>query len=82
MKNISVSIKNISKKFGDKWALKDLNLDVHEGEIFGVLGPNGAGKTTTIKLMTGLLKPTEGTIHVKGSDIQKEADAAKKKFAL
>ena len=49
-----------------KWAVKDLDLDVYEGEVFGFLGPNGAGKTTTTKLMIGLLSPTAGTIKIFG----------------
>lgn len=48
------------------YALKDLSVDVQEGEVFGFLGPNGAGKTTTVKLLTGLLKPTKGTCSVMG----------------
>lgn len=48
------------------FALKDLSIDVPQGEIFGFLGPNGAGKTTTVKLLTGLLKPTRGTCSVMG----------------
>ncbi|MCX5801103.1 MAG: ABC transporter ATP-binding protein [Candidatus Eisenbacteria bacterium] len=51
-----------------KWALRGLNLQVYEGEVFGFLGPNGAGKTTTMKLMLGLLLPTSGTITLFGMD--------------
>src|SRR5690606_40825191 len=49
-------------------ALKDLNLTVNKGEIFGYLGPNGSGKTTTIKMLLGLIFPTTGTIRILGSD--------------
>lgn len=67
-----ILIENVSKVFNKKWAVKDLNLRTEKGEIFGLLGPNGAGKTTTIKMMTGLLKPTEGRILINGFDIVKE----------
>ncbi|OIO32623.1 MAG: hypothetical protein AUJ70_05145 [Candidatus Omnitrophica bacterium CG1_02_40_15] len=63
---------NLTKKFGTKIAVNKLNLDVGKGELFGFLGPNAAGKTTTIKLLTGLLKPTEGLVKIFGYDIQKD----------
>lgn len=82
MKGTAVKIENLSKKFGDCLALKNLSLDVKEGEIFGILGPNGAGKTTTIKLMAGLLRPSAGRVLIKGIDVQKYPREAKRKFAL
>ena len=57
------------KRFGDKVAVNDVNLDVKGGEIFGFLGPNGAGKTTTIKMVSGLLRPTSGQAFVGGFDL-------------
>lgn len=65
--------------FGKK-AVDDLNLTINDGEIFGFLGPNGAGKTTTIKMMTGILKPTNGQILISGNDIEKDAIEAKMHF--
>lgn len=59
-----ISITNVSKNFGNKAAVKNLNLQIASGEIFAFLGPNGAGKTTTIKMMVGLLQPTAGMIHI------------------
>jgi len=59
------------------WAIKDLNLELEQAEIFVLLGPNGAGKTTTLKLIAGLLHPTDGEIYIKGIDIQKEPLKAK-----
>ena len=72
-------IKTISlvKRFGDKVAVNNVNLEVHGGEIFGFLGPNGAGKTTTIKMICGLLRPTAGSAFVGGFDIQQRPIAAK-----
>lgn len=61
-----IKTKNLTKKFGDFTAVKDLNLKVKEGEIFGFLGPNGAGKTTSIRMMVGLLNPTSGKINFGG----------------
>jgi ABC-2 type transport system ATP-binding protein len=65
-----IEIENLSKHYGDKVAVQDVNLTVRGGEIFGFLGPNGAGKTTTIKMIVGLLQPTAGTVRVAGWDVQ------------
>jgi len=73
---------NLTKKYGDIWAVKDLNLNVHSGETFGFLGPNGAGKTTTIRMLTTLTKPTSGRAWVNGFDVVKEPDNVKKEFGI
>jgi len=73
-----ISCRNVSKDYGSFRALDGLNLDVGEGEIYGLIGPNGAGKTTTIKLLVGLLKPTEGTVLINGIDVEKDGLEAKK----
>lgn len=65
-----IKINNISKSFGSKTVLDDINLDVEEGEIFGLLGPSGAGKTTLIKILTGQLKGEHGTTAINGIDSQ------------
>ncbi len=65
-----IELNNLSRRFGDHWAVRDLSLTVPAGELFCFLGPNGAGKTTTIKMITGLLQPTAGTIRVNGLDLQ------------
>jgi len=62
--------KNLTKKFGEFLAVDHLNLAVRKGEIYGFLGPNGAGKTTTIKMLTGVLKPTEGSVEILGMDLR------------
>lgn len=64
----AVEIKDLCKQFGNLTALKDVNLSVKEGEIFGFLGPNGAGKTTTIRAMLNLIHPTSGSIEILGYD--------------
>lgn len=66
-----IEAQNLSKHFGEKVAVDTLNLEVYGGEIFGFLGPNGAGKTTTIKMITGLLQPSSGTVKVAGNDVQR-----------
>ena len=61
---------NLGKKYGDFWAVRDLDLNVREGEIYGFLGPNGAGKTTTILMTLAILRPTKGEIYLLGNQIQ------------
>ena len=60
----------LSKTYGSRQAVKDLNLEVRGGEVFGFLGPNGAGKTTTIRMALGLIRPTEGRVEILGNDVQ------------
>jgi ABC-2 type transport system ATP-binding protein len=73
-----IELRNVTKRYGTKLAVDRLNLHIAAGELFAFLGPNGAGKTTTIKLICGLLLPTEGEVRVGGFDIQKEGDQARK----
>ena len=68
----AIEIKNLTKRFGEKTAVKDLNLQIKQGGIFALLGVNGAGKTTTIRMLTGLSKPTEGEAYVMGYSVEKE----------
>jgi ABC-2 type transport system ATP-binding protein len=68
----------LKKQFGDKLAVRGVDLQVRAGEIFGFLGPNGAGKSTTIKMLIGLLRPTAGVARIGGYDIQREPIAAKR----
>lgn len=72
-----IKVSNLTKKFGKLVAVNKLNLEIKKGEIFGFIGPNGAGKTTTIKMLTGVLAPTEGKIEIGGFDIEKEPVKAK-----
>src|SRR5437879_4411060 len=71
-----IEITGLTKRFGSVVAVSNLNLRVSKGEILGFLGPNGAGKSTTMKMVTGYLLPTSGTIRVLGRDIEKETSAA------
>lgn len=65
-----VSTYSLSKRYGDIYAVEDVNLSVSEGDIFGFLGPNGAGKTTTLKMILGLIGPTKGKVKVFGKDFE------------
>lgn len=71
-----LEIKGLSKSFGKKEILKDINLTVNGGEVFGFLGPNGSGKTTTIKLMLGLLNYGSGSIRICGHEVKSEFEKA------
>lgn len=73
-----IRLENVTKRFGDTIAVDNLTLEVKEGECFAFLGPNGAGKTTTIKLITGLLKPTDGRIYVGGYRLDSDYIKAKR----
>ncbi len=68
--------KNLSKKIGKKEILKDVSLNIEEGDILGFIGPNGAGKTTTIKLILGLQKITSGTVEINGYDVESNFEKA------
>ncbi|MBQ8566453.1 MAG: ATP-binding cassette domain-containing protein [Clostridia bacterium] len=73
-----VEIKNLVKKYGNKYALDDISFTINSGEIVGFLGPNGAGKSTTMNIVTGYLASTSGTVVVDGKDILENALEAKK----
>lgn len=72
---------NLTKKFGDLTAVNNLNIEIPEGEIFGLVGPDGAGKTTTMRLLTGILDPTSGEGWVYNKHIVKEAETLKDNIA-
>lgn len=69
-----ITIRNLSKSFGSKQVLKDINLDIFRGEIIGYIGPNGAGKSTTVKIMLGLIEEFNGDIKIFGEDIRGNID--------
>jgi len=75
--SVVIHAENLTRKFGDLIAVDHLNLEVEEGEIFGLVGPDGAGKTTTMRLLCGLMNPTEGHAIVAGHDVSKEVDLVK-----
>jgi len=67
--DIAVSVRDVSKNYGDVEALKDLSLDFPRGQLTSLLGPSGCGKTTLLKIIAGLLEPTSGEIHVDGKPV-------------
>lgn len=72
-----ISVRNLTRRFGALTAVDHLNVEIAAGEIFGLVGPDGAGKTTTLRLLCGLLDPTEGQAIVAGQDVSKDVDAVK-----
>src|SRR6266480_3352433 len=77
-----IELRNVTKQYGNKIAVRDLNLNIAAGELFAFLGPNGAGKTTTIKMMCGLLFPTAGQVRIGGFDLQTEGDQARQQISF
>jgi len=77
-----IEARGLTKRFDGLVAVDHIDLDVEEGEIFGFLGPNGAGKTTTIKMLTTLLKPSEGEAKVCGYDVVKQPDLVRKSIGV
>ncbi len=76
----AVATHDLTRRFGDFVAVRELTLSIPTGEVFGLLGPNGSGKTTTIRMLCGLLAPTSGTASVAGLDVAKEPDRIKQKI--
>ncbi|NLD44255.1 MAG: ABC transporter ATP-binding protein [Chloroflexi bacterium] len=74
---IAIETRGLTRYYGDLCAVDHLDLEVGQGELFGFLGPNGAGKTTTIRMLTGLIRPTEGTARVGGHDVARDVLAVK-----
>jgi ABC-2 type transport system ATP-binding protein len=81
MQNI-LSVQSLTKKFDDFTAVNSISFDVEAGSIFAFLGPNGAGKSTTIKMLTTVLKPTNGEIRINGFNVLKEQDEARASFGI
>ncbi|MFP4171053.1 MAG: ABC transporter ATP-binding protein [Methanomassiliicoccales archaeon] len=80
-----IEIEGLCKSYGRRGeirALEDLNLEIEEGETFGLLGPNGSGKTTTVRLLNGIISPTSGTARVGGKDIVAQREQVKRSTGL
>jgi ABC-2 type transport system ATP-binding protein len=78
----AINITGLTKQFGDVVAVRNVDLTVEEGEIFGFLGPNGAGKSTTINVLLDFIRPTEGTVRVLGQDAQAESQAVRERTGV
>jgi ABC-2 type transport system ATP-binding protein len=72
-----IETRDLTRRFGELTAVDHLNLTVARGEIFGLVGPDGAGKTTTLRMLCGLMEPSEGSARVAGHDVSREAQAVK-----
>jgi len=72
-----INVSRLTRRFGDLTAVDDLNLEIAQGEIFGLVGPDGAGKTTTLRLLCGLLAPDQGQVQVAGFDVAEHHEAVK-----
>ena len=77
-----IELKNLTKRFGDIVAVNRLNLSVSEGEIFGFIGPNGAGKTTTLRMMGGIIAPSEGSVMIDGINMADHPENAKRRIGF
>ncbi len=77
-----IEVDNLTKYYGELRAVDHISFKVEEGKIFGFLGPNGAGKTTTVRMLTGVIKPDEGTARIMGYDILKEPIKAKEVMGI
>src|SRR5512136_1127907 len=77
-----IELKNLAKRYGNTLAVNCLSLSVKKGEIFGFIGPNGAGKTTTIRMMGGVLAPTEGSVIIDRIDMADDPEGVKKKIGF
>ena len=80
--NATIVTKSLGRHFAGKWAVRNLDLCVSAGEIYGFLGQNGAGKTTTIRMLSGLLRPSEGTARITGLDHLTGGRAIKQRIGL
>ena len=75
-----IKVDNLTKRFGGTTAVDNLSFEVEQGEIVGFLGPNGAGKTTTMRMLTGFIPPTGGTMTVAGFDVVRESLEVRRKI--
>ncbi len=77
-----IELKNLTKRYGNTLAVNNLSLSVSKGEIYGFIGPNGAGKTTTIRIMGGVLAPTEGAIIIDGINMADDPESVKSRVGF
>ena len=79
---VMIRTAGLGRRFGAVWAIRDLDLEVRRGEVLGLLGPNGAGKTTTVRLLTALIKPSEGSASVDGLDVEAQAEDVRARVGI
>src|SRR5437868_8628501 len=78
--SVVIDVRHLSRKFGELVAVNDVSFDVSRGAIFGLLGPNGSGKSTIIRMLCGVLAPSDGTGSVLSVDIRKDPEAIKRRI--
>lgn len=79
--NLAIQAQGLGRRFGEVMAVHGLDLEVRTGEIFGIVGPDGAGKTTTLRMLAGILAPTEGEARVAGYSVRENPEAIKQRIA-
>jgi ABC-2 type transport system ATP-binding protein len=77
-----IRAEGLGKRFGDRWAVRNLTVEVKPGEVFGFLGPNGAGKTTTVRMLAGMIAPTEGHASIDGVELAVAGDTLRSRVGL
>src|SRR5436189_2244922 len=80
MNDVMIECDGLTKRFGTFTAVDNVSFSISRGSIFGFLGPNGSGKSTVIRMLCGILEPTEGTARIGGHDIVREGDAIKEQI--
>ncbi len=78
MSDVAIEARSLTKAYGTHTVVREVNLQVRSGEIFGFLGPNGSGKSTTIKMLCGLVEPTRGEAFICGNDVENRGDAVRR----
>ncbi len=77
-----IRAEGLGKRFGERWAVRDLTIEVARGEVFGFLGPNGAGKTTTVRMLAGMIAPSEGRAWIDDVEVARAPDALRSRIGL
>jgi ABC-2 type transport system ATP-binding protein len=82
LSELALRATDLGRRFGDRWAVRGIHLEVRRGEVLGLLGPNGAGKTTTVRLLTALIEPSEGTAAVDGFDVRERPNDVRARVGI